>query len=170
MIIKEKWEPIANYSGYEVSNFGSVRNSVTKHVMKPWSVHDYQYIGLRAKGCKRNRSVHRLVAEAFIPNPLNKPEVNHLDGDKRNNFVSNLQWSTSSENIQHAIRTGLFTPYKLPPYSKPGKRVRIVETGEMFDSLTDCAKHINGFKTAISACLLGKVKTHMGYHFEEIRD
>lgn len=170
MIIKEKWKPIANFPRYEVSNFGNIRNGATKHIMRPWITQGYQYVALRSNGNKRNLRVNRLVAEAFIPNPLNKPEVNHLDGNKLNNFVSNLQWNTSSENTQHAIRTGLFTPYKLPPYSKPGKRVKIVETGEAFDSLTECAKHINGFKTAISACLLGKVKTHMGYHFEEIRD
>ncbi len=167
---KEIWKSIIDFPKYEVSNSGKVRNAVTRHVLKPWVAQGYETLRLWNNTGKHSLKVHRLVAGAFLKNPLSKPEVNHIDGNKLNNFAKNLEWCTSSENTRHAISTGLFTPYKLPPYQKPGKRVKIVETGEVFESLTDCAKHIHGFKTAVSACLRGKVKSHMGYHFEEIRD
>ena len=62
---------------------------------------------LSKQGKVKTITVHRLVAQAFIPNPDSKPEVNHIDGDKKNNNMSNLEWCTSSENVQHAVDTGL---------------------------------------------------------------
>ena len=70
----------------------------------------YLYVGLLKDGKQVRVSVHRLVAETFIPNPENKPEVNHIDGDKTNNCVSNLEWVTTSENAIHAFETGLRKP------------------------------------------------------------
>lgn len=64
-------------------------------------------VNLYIKGRVSQQRVHRLVAQAFIPNPENKPEVNHKDGNKENNDISNLEWNTSKENTNHAIKTGL---------------------------------------------------------------
>ena len=69
----------------------------------------YPYIQCKVKGIRKNHKIHRLVAKLFIPNPDNKPEVNHDDGNKLNFHVNNLGWSTKSENIQHAIRLKLLT-------------------------------------------------------------
>ena len=70
----------------------------------------YLYVSKQSGRKTKHYYVHRLVAEAFIENPLNKPEVNHIDGNKRNNIVENLEWCTRGENIIHAYKTGLNTP------------------------------------------------------------
>lgn len=102
------------------------------------------------------RLVHRLVADTWMPNPNHYKEVNHINGDKDDNSVENLEWVTRSENIRHAYRTGLS---KTTP-------VRIVETDEVFESLSECAKRIGGDIKRISDCLAGRQSTHRGYHFE----
>lgn len=164
----EIWLSIQEYSNYEISSQGRVRRRLTGQILIPWKANGYLYVGLRNERGRKNKSIHRLVAEAFLGvHP--ELEVNHIDGDKENNSVENLEWCTSSYNIRHAMALGLYTPYKLPPHPHEKKAVRIVETGDEFDSLTECAEAIGGFKTAISACLLGKVKTHLGYHFEEVK-
>lgn len=92
---------------YMVSNFGNVWSNKTKKALKP-SPHRQGYHLLSTKLGGRNGlalcvRIHRMVAMQFIPNPDNKPEVNHIDGDKTNNCVSNLEWVTSAENTKHAI-------------------------------------------------------------------
>ena len=81
------------------------------------------------------RSVHRLVAEAFIPNPLNKPQVNHIDGDKKNNRVENLEWCTQSENTKHAFKTGLYVPLKGEDlHNSKMTEEKVILLREMYDS------------------------------------
>ena len=106
-----EWRPIEGYEGlYEVSNLGQVRSFYTGEakVLKPSIDKDgYLKAGLSKDGKMYLKSIHRLVASAFIPNIGDKPQVNHIDGDKTNNTVDNLEWVTSKENIQHAWNTGL---------------------------------------------------------------
>lgn len=104
--------------------------------------------------------IHRLVAETYIPNsdPINKTDVNHIDGNKYNNSVDNLEWCTKSENELHAHRIGL--------KKNIGRPVIIVETGERFESQADCARAINGIQGNIALCLTKKRNTHRGFHFE----
>lgn len=101
--------PAIGYPGYAVSPCGRIYSWRTKRFLR-FATHrqGYQRARLyRGNGVQHSVLVHRLVAQGFIPNPRRAPEVNHIDGDKRNNRVTNLQWVTSSENSLHAVRTGL---------------------------------------------------------------
>jgi hypothetical protein len=106
---KEEWKPVSGYEGlYEVSNFGRVR-SLKTGIMLRLNNRGLEYRSVLL--CKKdlaNKSlrVHRLVAQAFIPNPENKPCVNHIDNNPNNNRVSNLEWVTPKENYQHSQMQG----------------------------------------------------------------
>ena len=116
----EVWISIRDYEGfYDISNFGVVKGlarqvpwktsvrTMKEKIMK-YSIEDgYRRVGLCKGGHQTKISIHRMVAEAFIPNPLNLPEVNHIDGIKTNNVVTNLEWCTDSYNKKHAYDTGL---------------------------------------------------------------
>lgn len=118
MLNIEIWKPVVGYeTNYEVSNFGSVRSLDKRgnnyhHLLPKYlqSNKRYFYVNVSLKGKSKRKRIHRLVAEAFIPNPLNKTEVNHIDGNRYNNHVSNLEWVTSSENKLHAFKLGLRVP------------------------------------------------------------
>ncbi len=110
--MKEEWRDIKGYEGkYQVSNLGNVR-SMNYHrkegcvrllIPNESNENGYPYVILaKEKGKYKSLKIHRLVAEAFIPNPQNKPVVNHKDGNKKNNCVSNLEWMTILENNLHA--------------------------------------------------------------------
>ena len=106
--------------GYQISNFGRLKKiyKTTESIRKPTIIHCYLIFSIYKNGTTRWYSAHRLVAEAFVPNPENKPFVNHLDGNKFNNHVSNLEWVTQSENVQHAYSAGLTPSGSLHPDSK----------------------------------------------------
>lgn len=152
--------PVKNYEGlYMVTANGKILNAKTGVELTQFvNPCGYMVVGL-TKNCQTKQTrVHRIVAEAFIPNIYKKPQVNHLNGNKKDNHVWNLEWCDNSENMIHAYQTGL----------RKGHHVQIVETGETFRSAREAAKRINGSVGNIYACLTGKRKSHKGYHFIEI--
>lgn len=137
--MSEEWLKVKGFNNYEVSNTGKLRNIVTGLLLK-LAIDRYGYykIQLREKELNKYTTIHRLVAETFIPNPENKPQVNHIDGNKLNNYVSNLEWATPSENIKHSYL------YKL---NNNTNRVKItnIENGivNTFSSVKSLAKWLN---------------------------
>lgn len=96
---------------YSVSDDGKVYSKIRKKYLKlNYKKNGYVYVSLQVNNIKITKRAHRLVAEAFIQNPDNKPFVNHIDGNKSNNNVKNLEWVTGKENNIHAINIGLFDP------------------------------------------------------------
>ena len=172
----DRIKPIDGFPNYTISSNGYILNSNGDRKATHRGSDGYEKVVLYNDGVGVHKRVHRLVAETFIPNPDNKLQVNHIDGDKYNNAVENLEWVTRSENMTHAYRTGLVKPHptygmlghKNPNGGRNGRRVRIIETGEEFDSVKDCALSINGNDRAICDCINGKQRTHRNYHFEPI--
>ena len=161
---EELWKDWPQDPRIMVSNKGNVV-SYKRGVRHPLKVmHDnwgYQRVGA-VHGSPQY--VHRMVADTWIDNPNHYKEVNHINGDKDDNSVENLEWTTRSENMRHAFRTGLKKRYA------KGTPIRIVETGEVFESLRECARRIGGDHGSISKCLAGRIQTHHGYHFEYAED
>ena len=144
-----------------VSDFGlvlSYKSRFWRELRQSDNGSGYLRVGV---GHSNPQYVHRLVAQTFIPNPnpLILIEVNHKDGDKHNNYVENLEWVTTLQNNKHSWETGLRRTPK-------GRAVRIVETGEVYPSIAECARQINGIQGNIAWCLIGTRKTHRGYSFE----
>lgn len=104
----EQWEFVKGFENYLVSSLGNVKtiNGKLRKVVYD-SKNDYGYVELWKNNKGKKFRIHRLVAETFIPNTLGKEQVNHIDGDKKNNCVSNLEWVTPKENIRHAIENDL---------------------------------------------------------------
>ena len=106
---QEKWKPIEETGGkYSVSNMGRVRNNNTENILTPSTKDGYLKINLHMGSKRMTRYVHRLVAIAFIPNPENKPQVNHINGIHGDARAENLEWVTGEENMRHAAENHLW--------------------------------------------------------------
>lgn len=115
----EKWKSVENYPRYMISNLGRVKSPRTEF-MKPWdNGRGYSYVLLQKINKKKNMQIHRLVADAFIPNPLGLKEVNHKDGNKKNNNYWNLEWISRGANMAHASKNDLIRFGE----SKPGHKL-----------------------------------------------
>lgn len=169
----EIWKEITGYEGYfEVSTLGNfrskdrivgykkggTRNYPGKPLKTETILEGYQRIVLMKKGIKKRYMCHRIVAQEFIPNPNNKPYVNHIDGNPANNRVENLEWCTQEENEQHSINIlGKTMKGKTNP-----KRIKCIETGVIYSSMNKCIINIGN-----KACVEGlskAIKANRKYH------
>lgn len=166
----EEWRDIKGYEGfYQVSSLGKVKtlanncfkSSKPKEMRLVTTPLGYKRVKLCKRGEHKTCSVHRLVAMAFLPNPENKPEVNHIDGNPSNNAVDNLEWVTSRENILHSYA-------KLGKKAPNCRRVRCLETGVVYPSTAEAGRVLGLNCMHIAGCCRGDYGRHQvkGTHWE----
>ena len=153
----EEMKDIVGYEGeYAITRDGNVWSYKSKKFLKPADNNGkgYMTICLIKNGKKKTHYIHRLVAEAFIPNPDNLPQVNHLDENKSNNCVENLEWCDAKYNINYGTR--------IERISKP---VYCEELNRTFKSGKEAAKELGISNENICNCCKGKLKTTGGFHW-----
>lgn len=163
--MKEIWKDIQGYEGlYQVSNLGRVKRVTTGRILKGGKdKYGYLIVNLYKYSVGSIKTIHRLVAEAFIPNPENKPQVNHVDENKTNNSLDNLEWMTAKENTNHGTRN-----------ERSGKSQSIpiiatnLKTGESmeFYGSNECARQLGLHQASITKVLKGRLKQTGGYTFK----
>lgn len=186
----EEWKDIKDFEGlYQVSNYGRVKsigkysklgNPTPYRILRPGKNKEFRYLVILCKDKKRfTRKVHRLVAQAFIPNPENKPEVNHVNpitNDLCDNRVCNLEWVTSSENSQWCIKLGRDSK---PPvrFGKDNNRSHPVcqynKNGEFikaWDCINDACRNGMFERHGMTLCCKGKLKTHRKFVWKYLED
>lgn len=172
-LFMEIWKDIKGYEGYyQISNLGRVKSlervdcigrKVKERILK-YKVNKYGYygVGLNINGHEKHIKVHRLVANAFIKNEIKKKEVNHIDGVKSNNNVSNLEWCNRSENIKHSYLKGLRFSKKKGNHSL-ARVVLNTQTGIYYECVKDAAVAANVEYDTLRARLNGRCKNKTSF-------
>lgn len=161
------WEEVRDFPNYCVSRKGGIINlNNTRVILGTTTKSGYKRVQLHKKGDKpKSVFIHRLVAEAFIPNPENKPEVNHKNGIKTDNRVENLEWATCSENCLHRERViGVNRDYS----NRHRKQVRCVETNTIYPSCLAASRETGLWQGNISATARGDQKSCGGFRWEYV--
>lgn len=154
-------------TNYSVSDAGEIRNDSTNYLLKPAIQQGYAHVTLYINKKGKRVKIHRLVATAFIPNPENKPYVNHIDGMRSNNTIDNLEWVTASENTQHAVDTGLFLPTReksVVQFSLDGERIAT------YPSTMEAGRATGSLPEKIVLCCQRKRQTHNGYQWRYLNE
>lgn len=155
--------PIKGYEGlYLVTSCGKVWSCRNKKFLKPAATQEgYVQVFLYKGGKRQNCYVHRLVAEAYIPNPLGLPQINHLNERKTDNYVNNLEWVSCKDNCNYGTRNERQARAQ-------GRPVLCVELNKVFYGVAAAAREFGLHKACISRCCLGTQKTSGGYHWRYV--
>lgn len=157
----EEWRTYEKIPRYEVSSEARVRNSKSGRILKS-SINKkgYKQVSLHDNGSQYTRKLSRIVAETFHPGEHEGMDVTFRDGDRINCRANNVEWKTRKDILKRTYELGRKQTHAM-------KRVRCVETGEEFESITECSRVMNINKTNISRCVNKRsFKTTGGYHFE----
>jgi len=169
-LVKEIWKTCSDFDMYEVSNLGQVRNKNTGRILRQATQGGYKCVGLMLNDEIKNCRVHRLVAKEFIENSENKPQVNHIDKNKTNNIVSNLEWTTAKENSIHRSTGVIQTTNQNICVWRVDKDTN--EKIELYNSIEDAGRWLvdNNYSNCsltsranISNVIRGKQKTSCGF-------
>ena len=176
--MNEIWKAVQGYEGrYEISNLGRVKSLNYNHTKKPKILapkhhsSGYDTVTLCNNGIHKNKPIHKLVADAFIPNPNNLPQVNHIDGDKSHYSVDNLEWVSASDNVRHAIKNGLRRPFvsdngfgathihrrAVYQFSMDGELI------QRWECISDASREYSCRPSSIVNCCQGRNKSLRGY-------
>ena len=171
----EEWRDIKDFPGYQVSNTGKVRSFINNrhgvcdeyHELTPYvNKHGYSSVQM---GRGRRRSVHRLVASTFIPNPDSKPLVRHLDDDPRNNQVNNLAWGTQKDNMEDCVNHGRLVGDTTSAINARKKSVIATSKDGLqsieFSSIHDAARALGVWPQHICSVMQGKISQTGGWIF-----
>lgn len=182
--MQEEWRPViypnVKPDIYLVSNYGAVKNAIIGDMLRlRQNAHGYAVVSLKASSVRTSSFlVHRLVATAFIPNPDNKPQIDHIDGNRCNNNLENLRWCTQKENSNNSISLENNRNCRDSAAKTSKRRVLCITTGDVFESITAAAKHFGITESTVaSSCAradkpLKVVRTHMNgrpvYRFKHL--
>ena len=179
----EEWLNIYGYPEYQVSNYGRVKSlerkvkckngyrTVRERILKPININGYYRVQLSSDGKKKYMLVHRLVGQAFLPNPYNLPEVNHKNEIKTDNRLENLEYCDRQYNTNYGTRneriakarskllTGVYN-------TKLSKSVRCIETNIIYPSASEIQRQLGDSQSNISQCCNGKRKSAYKFHWE----
>lgn len=168
-----KWKQIKDYPNYYINNFGQIINSQTKRILKPSDGSGYYFVHLFNEFGDKQKRIHRLVAETFIPNPNNLPQVNHKDEDKTNNCVDNLEWITQQDNLNYGTtqQRRMETLTANDRKTKPQPIIQLDKNGNFvaaYPSIREAAR-INKYSAGnICRCVNGKTESCNGYIWKKI--
>jgi hypothetical protein len=158
----EIWKPLRNFPSYNGSSEGRIMNIRTQRILKTHiNEKGYEQVCLRKNNRQYTVRVHKVIAETFL-GYCPDLDVRHRDNDRSNNRVDNLYWSTRKETIGDSFERGDRLPNRRTP-------VRVIETGETYESVSECSRATGCARSDIFKCMVGTIPHVKGLHFERIR-